>query len=159
MILSVADAVNHRSGRGLPLVHVELAHRLLDQAQPVLLVVDDEAGREPHQARPLAQDAHAGGMEGRDEGRANSRGQDEVLHATAHLVGRLVGEGDGEYVARVHSFHAEEPGDAVGDDAGLAAARAREDEHGSLGRLHGLLLHGIERAENAFRGHGGALHR
>ena len=38
-------------------------------------------------------------------------------------------------------------GDAVGDDAGLARSRAREDQHGAVGVHHGVALFGIERRE------------
>jgi hypothetical protein len=98
-------------------------------------------------------------MEGGDEGRADARGEDEVLDPAPHLSRRLVGEGDGEYVTRVDAFDPEQPGDAMRDDARLAAARPREHEHGSLGGLHGLTLDGVERAEDGVGGDGGAQHR
>ena len=50
----------------------------------------------------------------------------------AHFAGRLVGEGDGGDAVGRDPDHAHEVGDAVGDDAGFAAAGAGYDEQGAV---------------------------
>ena len=55
----------------------------------------------------------------------------ERLDALPHLAGGLVGEGDGQDVARPHAL-LEQVGDAAGDDARLAAAGAGEDQQRAL---------------------------
>jgi hypothetical protein len=74
------------------------------------------------------------------------------LDALAHLAGGLVGEGDGEDVAGVDA-HAEQVGDAAGDDARLAAAGGGEDEQGPLGVEDGLALGLVEVGEQVGLGH------
>ena len=49
-------------------------------------------------------------------------------HALAHLVGGLVGEGDGQNGGRGNVLRRDDVRDAVRDDAGLAAARAGQDQ-------------------------------
>ena len=61
-------------------------------------------------------------MEGADPNRRIAR---EPLDAAGHFVGRLVGEGQGQDLVARHSL-LEQPSDAMGDDAGFAAARPRQ---------------------------------
>ncbi len=148
LVLGVADPVHGGGGRERALVEAQLAHGLLHEREAVVLVVDDEARRQPHVRRVLAQDPHAGGVEGGDERRADAHGQHERLHARAHLLGSLVGERHREHVARIHALDGEKVGDAMGDHARLAAARAGEDEERPRGGRHRLTLDGVERVED-----------
>ena len=59
-------------------------------------------------------------------------GPEELLEACAHLAGRLVGEGHREDAVGRHAVGGDEVGDAVGDDARLAAARAGEHQEGAV---------------------------
>ena len=145
-------------GRQLALVEVQLAHRLAHEGEPVVLVVDDEAGGQPQAGRVLAQNAHARRVEGGDEGRPQAEREDEIFHPPPHLLRRLVGERDREHVARVHALDGEEIGDAMRDDARLAASRAGEDEQWSLRRGHGIPLRVIERSEKGVADRGGRRH-
>jgi hypothetical protein len=149
----VTDAVHHRAGRERALVEVELPQRLLHQALPVVLVVDHEGGREPGLGRALSQDAHTRRVEGGDERRADTRGQQQILDAMAHLRGGLVGEGHREHVPRVDALDRQEIGDAVRDDAGLAAPRPGQDEHGPLRGRDRVSLRRVQGREETVRGH------
>jgi hypothetical protein len=66
-----------------------------------------------------------------------------LVDALAHLAGGLVGEGDGEDAPGGHALF-EELGDAVGDDARLAGARAGEDQQRRAAVVDGRLLFGVE---------------
>ena len=62
----------------------------------------------------------------------------------------------------MHALDGEEVGDAVGDDAGLAAPRPGEHEQRALGGRHRLALDGVERIEDRatqdIRAGHGAIH-
>ncbi len=92
-------------------------------------------------------------MEGGDERRGDPEGEEEAGDAPGHLLGRLVGEGDGEDLTRVEAVRREETSDAVGDDAGLPAPRPGQDQERPLGMADRLPLGGIQIAENLFRSH------
>ena len=63
-------------------------------------------------------------MEGADP---DARIAGEPLDAAAHFVGRLVREGQGEDLMARHAV-LQQPGDAMGDHARLAAARPGQDQ-------------------------------
>ena len=109
-------------------------------------VVDDVAGCDPDMRAVGAQDAGAEGVVGRQQG-GRPAGADQVGEPLAHLVGRLVGEGDAEDVFGLHDAAADEPGDAVADHAGLPGAWAGEDEQGPARVAHGGLLFVVEAGE------------
>ena len=54
-----------------------------------------------------------------------------------HLARRLVGEGDREDIRRRGAAALDQPGDARGEHAGLAATRAGEDERVLVWRRDG----------------------
>ena len=64
-----------------------------------------------------------------------------------HLFRRFVGEGDGEDAIGIRQTLADEVCDAMRDDAGLAGARARENQQRTVRLENGGLLFGIERGE------------
>ena len=70
------------------------------------------------------------------------------FNAGAHLVGRLVGEGDRKQVPWRGALRAYQPGGAMHQHARLAAAGAGQYQHRLLSRRHGLPLGGIQRLEN-----------
>ena len=63
----------------------------------------------------------------------------EPLDPAAHFVGRLVREGQGEDLMAGHSL-LQQPGDAMRDDAGLAAARPGQDQQRPFEMCDGLAL-------------------
>ena len=68
-----------------------------------------------------------------------------------HLAGGLVGEGDGQDVARPHAL-LQQLGDAAGDDPGLAAAGPGQDQQRALDVRDGRLLGGGQVGEQVGRG-------
>ena len=142
----VLPAADHRPGgvgRELLGVDVALAHHALEQAHAVVGVEDGEARLDAHRLAVAAQDLQAGGVEGADPegGPALAHGP---AHPLAHLAGGPVGEGEGQDPARVHAALAQQPGDAGGQDPGLAAAGAGDHQHRSLGRGHRAALGVVE---------------
>ena len=73
-----------------------------------------------------------------------------------HLVGRLVGEGQGQDL-RAGDALLQQVGDAMRDHARLAAARPGQNQQRAIDMLHRLELGGGERFENV--GSGGSNHR
>jgi hypothetical protein len=158
----VLPAVDHlREGARRPALVVEALglDDLLEQADLVVGVEDGEVGPEAGQFGVAAQDLDADGVEGAEPGHALDRLADEKADALLHLAGGLVGEGDGEDLARPGEAEREDVGDAGGQHAGLAGAGAGQHEDGALGRLDGaalLLVQAIEiiGALRLPRGHG-----
>ena len=147
VVLPVADALGDRArGRGA-LGHLELLQALLHQAPAVVLVVDDEMGRQPDVATVLAQDAHAHRVECGDHRRPDPGRQQERLDPSGHLLGGLVGERDRQEVPRREGLPAREPGDPVRDDARLAAAGAGQHEQRPLAHRDGFALRRIQVVE------------
>ena len=72
---------------------------LLDQPLLVVGVEDGEARLQAHQLGVAAQHPHADGVEGA-EPHALHAAADQPLDALAHLARGLVGEGDGQDLAR-----------------------------------------------------------
>ena len=86
---------------------------------------------------------------------------EQQLDALAHLLRGLVRERDREDLARPRRARVDEPGDAVGEHAGLARAGAREDQQRAVGVLDGLALGLVQALEQALEalGGGGIGHR
>ena len=63
---------------------------------------------------------------------------------TAHFGRRLVGESHGQDARRAHLLGLDQPGDARGQNAGLAATRTGQDQRGLRGQGHSGQLLGIE---------------
>ena len=77
---------------------------------------------------------------------------EQRLDARPHLLGGLVREGDGEHFVRLRVAVADEVGDAAGDDARLARARAGEDQQRAVGVQHRFALFGIRESRNCMSG-------
>jgi hypothetical protein len=125
----------------------EPPHRLAHGGELVVLVVDQEARVEPGRARLAPQQPHAEAVEGGHRGPQRPPAQ-QPLGARAHLLGRLVGERDGQDRVGGDAPVEHQVGDAMGDDAGLAATRPRQDQHWPKGgddRLALLLVEPRER--------------
>ena len=84
-------------------------------------------------------------MECRNQRIAGPRTLQQIPHASLHLVRGFVGERDGKNGLRPDLQVVDQVRDAIGDDARLAAAGARENEHRSFGCLHGFELLRIEK--------------
>ena len=147
---AVLPAVDHRGqGARRPALLVDVCglDQLLHQAQLVVGVQDGEIGFEPRQLGMAAQHLGADGMEGAEPLHALDHAADQGADALLHLARRLVGEGDGEDLARPGAARGEDVGEARGQDARLAGAGAGQHQHRAVGRQHGLALLRVEAGE------------
>jgi len=94
-----------------------------------------------------AQDLDADRVEGAEPRHALDGAPDEHADALLHLARRLVGEGDGQDLARIGAVGREDMGDAGGQHARLAGAGAGQHQHGTVERLDRLALFRIEAGE------------
>src|SRR5262245_18754520 len=145
-VLRVRDLVVDAARREALRVALELLQALLHEANLVGLVVDREVRAVAEPLRLSAQDASAGGVEGKDPEAASARPQ-EVPQALAHLAGSLVREGNGEDLVRLRTDGVDQVRDAVRKDARLSGARAGDHEQRPFGRQHRLALSGIQVGE------------
>ncbi|GIU91467.1 MAG: hypothetical protein KatS3mg011_0373 [Acidimicrobiia bacterium] len=152
LVLGSRDRSLHRPGREPFRIEVEVPDAAGDQTDRIGLVVD----REP---RPVAetvgfpsQDPHARRMEG-GHPHGVDRPTHQPLHPVPHLVGCLVGEGDGQYPGRVDPPVSDEVGDPVSEDPGLARPGAGHHQHGAVPGHDRLDLGGVETVEE-LRGDG-----
>ena len=151
LVLRVRDlAADAARGEALG-VDVELVDAGLDEPQRVLLVVDREAARVAEPLGVGAQDARAGRVEGHHPHRPGAVAH-ERLDALAHLLRGLVGEGDREDLARPRLAGPDQVRDPVGEHAGLARARAGEDQQRPLAVQHGLALGLVQPLEQRLGG-------
>ena len=155
LALGGGDGGENRPWREALGVVLKLLHRLLKQLQLVLLVVDDEGAVEAGVVGLTAQNLGAEGVE-RGDGevaahipQVSEKGRRLVAFApakepVAHLPRRLVGEGYGRNAAGVNAAFHHQIGYAMGDDPGLAAARARQNQQRPIDRLYGLSLRRVQ---------------
>ena len=137
-------------------VQIEVAQRLLHRVDLIGVVVDGEVPRDADALAVSPQHARAKGVERADRQPVRLQA-DDPLHAVAHLLRRLVREGDGKDIVRIDVPDREKVGDPVRQDARLAAARPRDDQYGAFRRRDGLSLLRVEAVEDGFfDGH--ALH-
>ena len=96
--------------------------------------------------QPVRQQPGAGGVEGADPHPLDAAAH-HLAQALAHLLRRLVGEGDRQDLPRRHPA-LDQPRDAVDQDAGLAGAGAGEDEERPVAVLDRRALLGVERGRH-----------
>ena len=113
---------------------------LFHQAELVVGIEDGEIGFQARQFGMAAQHPRADGVEGAQPLHAFDHAADQRADALLHLARRLVGEGDGEDLAGPGAPRGEDMGEAGGQHAGLAGARARQHQHGAIHRHHRLAL-------------------
>ena len=143
LALRAGDGGEDFAGRELLVVDVELFHRALDERCLVGLIVDGVVLVESEELAVSSKDPGAEGVEGAD-GHLVSACPHEGGGALPHLAGGLVREGERGDAVGLYAAPVDEVGDAVGYDAGLAAAGACDDEHGAADRFDGLELPGVE---------------
>ena len=137
-VLPATDGPLPFAGRG----GVGGAAGVLEQADDVIAVQNAELRFEAQQGAILAHHAHTQRMEGANQHFGGGLA-DQAAGPFAHLGSRLVGECDG---GNAFGFQPrlDEPGDLVGNDAGLARAGARQHEAGSLQVIHRFVLRKIQ---------------
>ncbi len=106
-------------------------------------VVDDEVLGIAQELRVASQDPNAGAVKGAQPDTQVLASQ-QGLRPGTHLPRGFVCEGEGEDRALGDAALAHQVRDAAGQDAGLAASRAGEDQEGPAGVLDRLALHGVE---------------
>ena len=154
VVLAAGDEPGHLLGHEALLVEVHALDHALDGRQRIGAVEDLERLRQAGQLPVRAQEAIAQAVEGADPHPAHVDGQHR-RQPRQHLLGGLVGEGHRQQAAGRHLAGAEQPGDARGQHAGLARARAGQDQR-RLGRQRdGGELFGVEVAQQAVLGRGG----
>ena len=124
-------------------VDVDLLHGLLDQADLVVGVHDDELFRDADSLAVAAQNHGAEAVEGARREVLGALAQ-QPREPFAHLPRRAVRERHGGDAPRAHADFLHEIGDPMGDDARLPRAGARDDQEGSLDVLDGFPLGRVE---------------
>ena len=127
LLLAAGDEPLGLLGRKALVVDSKLLHQPLDRRQLVLRVEDLEALRQIGHAIVRAQEPVAQPVEGADPHAARIHRQHRC-QARHHLLGSLVGESHCHHAAGRNLARLQQPGDARRQHAGLARARAREDE-------------------------------
>ncbi len=136
----------HARGPAL-LVDVLNFQKLLEQPDLVVDVEDGEIALQADQLGVPSQDFHADRMKRAEPRHALDHAADDVADAVLHFARRLVGEGDGQYLAGPGAAGGENVRDAHGEHAGLAGAGAGEHQHRAVQRLDGEPLFGIKPGE------------
>ena len=125
-------------------IQVQLLHEALHQALHVVLVVDGELPRAAHVFGVGPQDAPAHAVEGGHPHAAGVRPH-QGIEALPHLVGRLVGEGDGKDLPGVHAQILHQVGDTVGEHPGLAGTGTGQHQQGAFGAEYRFALGRVQR--------------
>ena len=119
-------------------------HQVLDLGGAVIGVEDGKAAAQADGGVLDLQELQAQGVEGADGQLAGRLALDPLANAFAHLLGRLVGEGDrGDALGRVAAA-VDQVGDLFHDHPGLAAAGACQHQQWALVVQHRGALGGIE---------------
>ena len=157
-VLAAADERDDRAdvaGRiaERPVVDQRKLEQAVAEENDLLGAVENaEIGLQPHLERMLAQDPIAERVEGRDLDVGVA-----VLHqrvdALLHLGRGLVGEREREDLVGTRLFLGDQPGDATGDDGGLAGAGTGHDQEGPGVVSDGLALGVVQAVEDPLSRH------
>ena len=137
-VLGVADFGLDLAKRQRFVVDAELLEQLLEHAGLVVVVIDGERACVAQLFDVPPEDAGAHGMKGADPYLVSALAH-QGAHALTHLFGGLVGKGDRQNMPRLYAV-VDQVGNAVGERARLAAARARQNEHRPFEGFGGLAL-------------------
>ena len=168
-VLVLASAEERRQCREEPgrvaerpvLVELELEEVLAQEDDHFGARQHPHVGRQPELERELPDQAVAECMERRDRG-VRVAVRDELVDTERHLLGRLVGERQGEDLRRAGTAGGDQPGDAAGDDLRLARPGAGHDQQRALTVRHRPELIRVEAAEQRVEAdrilRGGSVH-
>ncbi len=145
-VLGLADSGERHSRRHQLVVDAELALRLFYHRDLVRRIVDDEIARQPDAGRLTPQQPRAQRVK-RREPDSVARTAQHRLDALPHLACGFIGEGDRQHFVRRGVSVADEIRDAIGDDACLSRAGARQNQQRPVDVQHGLTLFGVEIGE------------
>ena len=141
-VLRVGDHRLDLLGREFLVRQVQLLRHGAYDGHAVVLVVDGELALVAQLFDVPAQYPRAAGMERGDPGVLGGLARQGV-HALGHLPGRLVGEGDGQYVPRRDAL-LHQVSHPIGQHPGLAAARSGQNKQRAFRLLDGGALLGIQ---------------
>ncbi len=148
LVLGPTDGAQNRRWAVLTVGRqVLFAQDLLHQGLLVVGVVDDEARVQSDRRSIAAQDPSADRVKRPHRDFAAGLPH-ERQDPRPHLRGRLIGERHREDSAGTNALDSYKVGDAVGEDAGLAAACPGQDEQGTLGGRDGPGLLGVQPRQN-----------
>ncbi len=114
--------------------------QLLEDAELVVGVEDGEIGLQADQLGMAAEHARGDRVEGAEPRHAFDRAARNGRDARLHFARGLVGEGDGEDLARPGFASRDQMGEPRSQRGGLAGTGAGEHEHRALGRQYRLAL-------------------
>ena len=154
VVLGRADHRVHRPRREALRVERQVADHVAGEAVGVGLVVDRELLRIREPVGIPPEDPHASRVEGRDPHLLRHRTHQRA-DPRLHLVGGLVGEGDGQDLERADPVVADQVGDAVREHPRLARPGAGDDQQRAVGVGDRLRLDRVEPREERVvrRGH------
>ncbi len=150
LFLVGVDVMLHLLRRKAVFVHVHRLQHALHQRQLVGRVEDLKQLRQSRVAEVRAQQAVAQPVESAHPHAAGGDRQ-HGGDAREHFLRRLVGERDREHAGGADVAGLDQPGDARGEHARLARARARQDQRGLVGQGDGGELFGVEIGEKGHR--------
>ena len=149
LLFGPSDDVQNRAGlNALVVGKAQFLQTPLDDRLLIAAVVHDEIAVDAVGRAVDAEKLGADGVEGADPHIPRYRAADEGLDARLHLAGSLVGKRDREDIPRRNVVLGDEVGDAVREDARLAAPGSGEYEQGAFVVQHGLALRGVQCIEN-----------
>ena len=146
LFLATANEPLHLLGRKLFIVDVELLVEPLDGRKLVLHIQNLERLRQVRRLVMRPQKAVAQPVEGTDPHAAHVQRQ-HGRQARRHFLGGLVGEGNGHDAGGGHALLRQQPGNAGGEHARFARARARQNQRVRIGQRHRLALFGVQPLE------------
>ena len=144
VVLRDADAAVHLVGLVQLVVQLPLLHDALDHAAAVVGIVDREVLGVAQLVGLRAQDAAEHAVEGAHPQVGGLAAAHHRGDARLHLLGRLVGEGQGQDPEGVHLLAGHQVRNAHGKHLGLAATRPGDHHRGAIGMLHCRTLCGVQ---------------
>jgi hypothetical protein len=142
-ILGVTDSRQREPRLHGAFIRPNLPQRLLHDRELIGRVVDHKIAREADMRRLPAKQACAQGVERRDP-HAPTVHAEQRFDARAHLLRRLVGEGDGQQPIGLAQPLADQVSDAVGDDTRFPGPGAGQDQQRPGRMENGFLLFRVE---------------
>ena len=143
-VLPTVDHRGQRAHRPALVVDAFRFDELLHQAQLIVGIENGEIGFEARQLRVAAQHLGADGVERAQPLHALDHAADQRADALLHLARGLVGEGDAQHLSRPGAARGEDVGEAGGEHARLAGARAGQHQNRAIHRQHGFALLGVQ---------------
>ena len=142
--LAFGDDALHRPGIKAFGVNLGQFHCLLDKAELVIGVIDGVVRLQSHALAVAAQQSGAKGVKSAGKNRRARTVPQQTLYPRPHLPSRLVGKGNGGDGIGTDPMRPRQISDAVGNDAGFAAARPGYNQQRPLGMQHRVHLRRVQ---------------